>query len=129
MDSPLTQTSANTFERMRSNSTLSFGSLNSRGAIQKRSPSLPRSIASSQADRLFQLALDQSSQPGPTSFRSAPHWLTPQSSPELREVPSCPSNTLPWTVPTPPYSESGISAACVEANNVDASLEMRYSGR
>ena len=121
MDSPLLQ-SSNPLLRMRTTSNLSVHSVDSRGAIRKRSLSRSRSVSTSQLDRLHQLAVEQSTQPNgsappPTSI--APQWLTPQHSPQPHDFPEPSVETFPqWTVPTPPRSDSGVPTVSVDVNEV-----------
>lgn len=124
MDSPQLQ-STHSLHRMRTNSNLTVHSpVNNRGAIQKRTldNARNRSVSTSHAERLHQLALDQSHQGDtviPTSI--APHWITPdhspQSQPIFTEQPVV-DHYPQWTVPTPPRSDSGVPTVSVDANEV-----------
>ena len=116
MDSPHLQSSTQV-QRIRTNSNLSVHSVDHRGAIRKPSSSRSRSISTSQADRLHKLAIEQSNYSDgpvlpPTSI--APHWITPQNSPE----PPVFTEPAVWTLPTPPRSDSGLPTVSVDANEV-----------
>lgn len=118
MDSPQLQ-STHPLQRMRTTSNLTVHSVNGRGAIQKRTLSRARSVSTSQAERLHQLALDQSDHHTlpPTSI--APQWITPQHSPQPQLFSEPPIDHYPqWTVPTPPRSDSGVPTVSVDANEV-----------
>jgi hypothetical protein len=128
MDSLISQQSASSpslqVQRMRAYSNYSDPSIN-RGAIHKnRSSSLSRTISASHADRLYQLALDRSSQQDHTPEAFLPTtetWLTPQSSPQQRQQAYCEPTTNSfngWDLPTPPRSDSGLPTVSVDANEV-----------
>lgn len=106
-----------------------YSSVDSKGAIRKRSASRYRSISTSQAERLYQLAfLEQSKQAEasplpPTTV--GPQWNTPQHSPQ----PQLFSEPLPepfplWTVPTPPRSDSGVPSVSIETNEIPVTTEI-----
>ena len=106
---------------MRSNSNLSVHSVDSRGAIRKRSLSRSRPLSSTQTERLHQYALDQANQVNsipsfpPTSVGTS--WITPQQSPQPHVFPDSGVEPFPqWTVPTPPHSDSGVPSVSVDAN-------------
>ncbi|KAK3715537.1 hypothetical protein LTR37_007025 [Vermiconidia calcicola] len=124
MDSPLLQSSQ--LQRIRTNSNLSLHSVDSRGAVRKRSLSRSRSVSTSQADRLYRLTLEPSypsdgGQLPPTSI--APQWLTPQHSPQPQLYSEHSLDSFPlWNVPTPPRSDSG--APSVDANEVPVTTDI-----
>ncbi|EMD00166.1 hypothetical protein BAUCODRAFT_119725 [Baudoinia panamericana UAMH 10762] len=109
-------------QRVRTNSSLTH-ILDRRGAIHKRTPERPRSVSASQAERLHQLALEQSgtSDLGTISATSGIQWITPQQSPEPQSV-FADSSLEPfstWTIPTPPCSDSGVPNVSLDLNNED----------
>lgn len=114
--------------RFRSSSNLS--AINHRGAIQKRCGERTRSISASQADRLHQLALQQSSLPEAPPVLSNLQWLTPQQSPQPLQVFSEPLSIehFPvWTAPTPPRSDSGVPSVSVDASEDPATTGITVS--
>ena len=121
MDSPRLQ-SSHPLQRMRTTSNLSVHSIDNRGAVQKRTLQRTRSVSTSQADRLHQLALQQGNLGDnnplpPTSI--APQWITPQHSPQPQIFSEPPvEHYHHWTVPTPPRSDSGLPTVSVDANEV-----------
>lgn len=121
MDSPLSQSSVQ-LQRMRTHSNLSCHTIDNRGAIRKRTTSSSHGISTSQVDRLYQLALEQSNPTniGTVSLDSTvPHWLTPQSSPQPQDFTDSTIEPFPqWTVPTPPRSDSGVPSVCIDVNEV-----------
>lgn len=127
MDSPVSQQSSSSvsFQRMHPHPNYSTPSV-SRGAIHKpRTSSLSRTVSASHADRLYQLALDQSNQTDNNQVSYLPsteHWITPQSSPQQqRQQNYCEPSIQPfsgWTIPTPPRSDSGLPVVSVDANEV-----------
>lgn len=122
MDSPYLQSqSSSDLQRMRSNSNLSVQSVDSRGAIRKRSLSRSRPLSSAQTERLHQYALDQANQLNgissyqPTSI--ANNWITPQQSPQPHVFSDSGVEPFPqWTVPTPPHSDSGVPSVSIDVN-------------
>ncbi|KAK5172954.1 uncharacterized protein LTR77_003076 [Saxophila tyrrhenica] len=123
MDSPLSQASSQ-LQRMRTYSNYSVHPLDNRGAVRKRAPSSSQySVSATQADRLYQYALEQQSSAAEScgvSLTSAPHWLTPQSSPQPQGFPEAHQHIEPfpqWSVPTPPRSDSGLPTV-FDANEV-----------
>ncbi|KAK3054889.1 hypothetical protein LTR09_004047 [Extremus antarcticus] len=120
MDSPISQTSSQ-LQRMRTHSNLSLHSTDNRGAIRKRTPSFSRSVSNAQVDRLYQYALEQSNaaESCGVSLTSAPHWLTPQSSPQPQVFQDSHVEPFPqWSVPTPPRSDSGLPTVSIDTNEV-----------
>ena len=120
MNSPSLQSSRS---RMHTNSSLPVYSVDNRGAVQKRTSSTRhRSISSSQAERLHHFAQQQSEQADDISFPSSNigyHWLTPQPSPQPQVFPEPSIEPFPpWTVPTPPRSDSGVPTLSVDSNEV-----------
>ena len=122
MDSPYLQShSSSDLQRMRSNSNLSVHSVDSRGAIRKRSSSRSRPLSSTQAERLHQYALDQANRADSISSFVSPsigtNWITPQQSPQPHVFSNTGVEPFPqWTVPTPPHSESGVPSVSIDAN-------------
>ena len=122
MDSPYLQSqSSSDLQRIRSNSNLSVQSVDSRGAIRKRSLSRSRPLSSTQTERLHQYALDQANQVN--NINSFPQtsignsWITPQQSPQPQVFSDSGVEPFPqWTVPTPPHSDSGVPSVSIDAN-------------
>ena len=120
MDSPISQTSTQ-LQRMRTHSNYSVRSIDHRGAIRKRTPSSSHSVSTTQADRLYQFALEQTNaaESCGVSLTSAPHWLTPQSSPQPHIFPETHIEPFPqWSVPTPPRSDSGLPNVSIDTDEV-----------
>lgn len=127
MDSPTFQSALSTSPRVQTHSIYSpRSSVDDRGAIHKRSSQdKGRSISTSQAERLFQLATDQVNNADtlencPTSAAGI-QWITPEHSPQLNGfAPSEPTiESFPqWTVPTPPRSDSGLPSVAIEEEPV-----------
>lgn len=132
MDSPYLQSQSSDLQRIRSNSNLSVHSVDSRGAIRKRSLSRSRPLPSAQAERLHQYALDQASQvDNITSFAPTPiggSWITPQQSPQPQIYTESGVEPFPqWTVPTPPHSDSGVPSVSIDANEETAAAAISTS--
>lgn len=150
MDSPLLQSVAQQPSRVRAHSTYNASStVDKHGAIHKRSNTdRNRSISTSQADRLYRLAAEQTdlSQADINQDSIAPssvgiQWITPQHSPEPQGFATEQSiQPFPqWTAPTPPRSDSGIPNVSIDSNEEpvtcapdftfdqpSSSAEMRY---
>jgi len=125
MDSPHFQSTSYP-QRVRTDSNLSVQSIDNRGAIRKRSTERPRdrSVSASHTDRLYQLALEQSSQTDASvnSSTTGLQWITPEHSPQPQSLFAEPSlEPFPtWTVPTPPRSDSGVPTVCVDVSDKPA---------
>lgn len=132
MDSPYLQSSSADLQRMRSNSSLSAQSIDSRGAIRKRSLSRVHQLSSAKTDRLHQFALDQINQANGTCFQptlNGNNWITPQHSPQPNTFSEPGIEPFPqWTVPTPPHSDSGIPALPVDVDEEVTAADTSSTG-
>nr|POE96953.1 hypothetical protein CFP56_63778 [Quercus suber] len=90
------------------------------GAVQKRrSQQRERSVSTSQAHRLHQLAYNQpDSQPSFATTLLPLNWITAQHSPQQHHVFNSSIDPFPnWTAPTPPRSDSGVPPLSIDAND------------
>lgn len=140
MDSPSFQSLAQA-PRLRAHSTVAaLSSITKHGAVSKRPHNnhRDRSISASQADRLYDLAVDQSNTTqadigsdvlNPSSTLGI-QWLTPQHSPEPQGFQAeQPVQPYPqWTVPTPPRSDSGVPSVSIDFNDVPVSTGISIVG-